>query len=474
MGDNRNASRENILLIHWHDLGRHLKLYDDNGADSPALEKLASQGFLFTNAYAAAPLCSPARGALMTGRYPHSNGIVGLAHHGWEYRDGVRTLPYLLGKAGWRSALIGMQHESATPARLGYDEFDVTDSDCDYVVDRAIAWLTDRSEEHSSEPFLLNTGFFEVHRPYPDSRYTPVDPVSIAVPNYLPDTPEVRGDLAAFHGSINVADAATGRLVEAVDELGFGENTWIVFFTDHGEAFPGAKSTLHSHGTGISFIVRPPAQRSVAPRVYDDLFSGVDLVPTVLDLLEQPIPADVEGVSHARAFQAPAGEVGTDRRDPIRGEVFTAKDFHDSFDPVRSIRTTDFSYIENYARRPVLDLPLDIADSASGRSVDVVPDQIREPVELYDLRVDPGEIRNVAGEPEYAHVQAELSARLTEFLEVSGDQIIPEHEGTRIADEFMRRYLDSLDERDLTVPRSPRGADRGLEGGDTVVVNRRA
>ncbi|MFT3662427.1 MAG: sulfatase [Gordonia sp. (in: high G+C Gram-positive bacteria)] len=453
---------DNVVLVHWHDLGRHLELYSPHGGPGPHLEALAARGVLFTQAYAAAPLCSPSRGALLTGRYPHSNGITGLAHHGWEYRAGVRTLPQILRDAGWRTALFGMQHESANPGGLGYDSYDVTDSDCDHVVAEASDWLEARAADRrrgDERPFLLNAGFFEVHRPYPESRYTPVDPASISVPDYLPDTPEVRRDLAAFHGSITVADRATGRLVDRIDDLGFGDDTWIVFFTDHGEAFPGAKSTLYGRGTGISFIVRPPRRLGLEATVYDDLFSAVDLVPTLLDALGLEIPADVEGVSHAGIF---APETSVPDPEPRRREVFAEKDFHDAYDPIRAIRTLEFSYIENYTERPALELPLDILESLSGQALGTGHLAPRPRVELYDLRSDPGETVNLADHPAYSEVRRVLAIRLASWREQTGDELLDDETGSAIAAEFMTRHLASLSERDAPVPRSPRGRDREL------------
>ena len=163
--------RDNVLIVHWHDLGRYLGVYGHEDVRSPRLDQLAAEGILFTRAHATAPLCSPSRGSLFTGRYPQSNGLVGLAHHGWEYRADVRTLPHLLGEAGWRTTLYGMQHETSYPARLGFDEYDVSNSYCEYVVAEATRWLADAPRE----PFLLTTGFFETHRPYPRERYEPAD-----------------------------------------------------------------------------------------------------------------------------------------------------------------------------------------------------------------------------------------------------------------------------------------------------------
>lgn len=138
-GDRNDAGRkDNVLIVHWHDLGRYLGAYGHRDVSSPRLDRLAAEGILFTRAHATAPLCSPSRGSLFTGRYPQTNGLIGLAHHGWEYRSGIRTLPQILSEAGWYSALFGMQHETSYPKRLGFDEFDVSNSYCDYVAQRAV------------------------------------------------------------------------------------------------------------------------------------------------------------------------------------------------------------------------------------------------------------------------------------------------------------------------------------------------
>ncbi|MFF0815586.1 sulfatase [Rhodococcus sp. NPDC003318] len=440
---------DNVLVVHWHDLGRHLGCYGASGAHSPNMDRLASEGILLTNAHAASPLCSPSRGALFSGRYPHENGLVGLAHHGWEYHPDVRTLPSVLSEAGWYTALFGMQHETAYPSRLGYHEYDVSNSYCDFVVDRASNWLT----RHPPTPFMLTTGFFETHRPYPPDMYPVDDPNGFDVPSYLPDHPGVRDDLAAFHGSIEVADAAVGRLLDTLAEEGFDDNTWVVFFTDHGEAFPRAKSTLYTRGTGIAMIVRPPRRLRRGPLVDDNLFSGVDFVPTLLELLGVEVPGSVAGVSHADRW---LGRTGA----PARDLLFTEKTYHDSFDPIRAVRSTRYSYIENYAPRPALDLPLDIENSPSRAALGTDHLVPRAGRELYDLASDPDEVVNLAGTPALAAVEAELAAELQRWRETTGDRIPSEEEGTAYAKRAMAEYLAKLDSAPNV--RSGLSSDRGI------------
>ncbi|MFB1296192.1 sulfatase [Mycobacterium sp. pW049] len=446
------TQRDNVLLVHWHDLGRHLGAYGHADVDSPRMDRLAAEGILFTAAHATAPLCSPSRGSLFTGRYPQSNGLVGLAHHGWEYRAGVRTLPQLLTERGWYTALFGMQHETSYPAKLGFDEFDVSNSYCEYVVEQVTRWLADPPQK----PFFLTAGFFETHRPYPRDRYEPADARAVTLPDYLPDTDDIRQDLADFYGSITVADAAVGQLLDTLEATGLDETTWVVFVTDHGPALPRAKSTLYDAGTGISLIVRPPGGRNLTPSVYDELFSGVDLVPTLLDLLGVDVPSDIEGLSHA-------GQLVNPSANSVRTEVYTMKTYHDSFDPIRAVRTKDYSYIENYAARPLLDLPWDIADSAPGRVLEPLSQAPRPERELYDLMADPTESFNLLNGDASDAAQAigdELALLLNEWRQKTNDVIPSEFAGTRIAE----RYTDTYRQvQGLELPsRKANAADRGI------------
>jgi arylsulfatase A-like enzyme len=454
-----NGDKDNVLIVHWHDLGRYLGAYGHADVSSPRLDRLAAEGILFTRAHATAPLCSPSRGSLFTGRYPQSNGLVGLAHLGWEYRSGVRTLPQMLSEAGWYSALFGMQHETSYPKRLGFDEFDVSNSYCEYVVDRAEEWLRDSAENLGDQPFLCTAGFFETHRPYPHDRYEPADSATVDPPDYLPDIPAVRDDLADFYGAIAAADAAVGRLLDTLTQTGLDANTWVVFFTDHGAPFPRAKSTLYDAGTGIGMIIRPPTNRAMPPRVYDELFSGVDFVPTLLALLGLHVPADVEGLSHAGALLAPDPQA-----EPVREHVYTTKTYHDSFDPIRAIRNKEYSYIENYASRPLLDMPLDIQDSPSGKAVAPLVQGLRPERELYDLRTDPAEAVNLlAGDPtvDADVIAADLAVRLHDWRQRTGDVIPSEFAGSRIAVRYTETYLRIHHMKANS--RSAIAVDRGIE-----------
>lgn len=407
----------NLLLVHWHDVGRHLGAYGVASAPSPVVDRLADEGIRFDHAYATAPLCSPSRGSIFTGLQPQAHGLLGLAHHGWRYTEGVRTLPAVLSGHGWRTALAGMQHESTDARTLGFDELIAQDCDsrCDPVADAAAAWLHDAG--HGTAPFLLTVGFTEVHRPY--DRYPADDPASVDVPPYLPDNPSTRGDLAACHGAIRRTDAATGRLLDALDAAGLAEDTLVVFTTDHGLAFPRAKSTLYDTGIGVALVMRPARAWPAARRPTGRLYSHVDLVPTVLDALGLPVPGGLHGVSHAPLLH------GRDVPAP-RTALFAGKTYHDDYDPMRCVRTDRHKLIRSFEERPLLDLPLDVAASPTALGMGGADDASRRrpPVELYDLAADPWEQCNRADDPAFASVRANLLDRLTRWQLDTADPLV--------------------------------------------------
>jgi arylsulfatase A-like enzyme len=179
----------------------------------------------------------------------------------------------------------------------------------------------------------------------------------------------------------------------------------------------------------------------------------------LLELLGVDEPADVEGMSHARNLLAPATATA-----PVRDHVYTEKTYHDSFDPIRAIRTKEFSYIENYARRPLLDLPMDIEESPSGKAVEPYIRGPRPQRELYDLLEDPRELTNLlAGEGiERAEAIADnLAERLHHWRQETGDVIPSEFAGTRISIRYTETYFYIHGRKPTS--RSAIAAERGVE-----------
>jgi arylsulfatase A-like enzyme len=121
--DRSRESRPNVVLITAHDLGQHIGCYGVDTVETPNLDALADREVRFANACASTPVCSPSRGSLHTGRYPQSNGLLGLTHQPWWWRldDGEQTIPELLGEAGYETHLAGIQHVTPDASRLSFD-----------------------------------------------------------------------------------------------------------------------------------------------------------------------------------------------------------------------------------------------------------------------------------------------------------------------------------------------------------------
>jgi len=152
--------------------------------------------------------------------------------------------------------------------------------------------------------------------------------------------------------------------------------------------------------------------------------------------------------------------------DPVRDHVYTTKTYHDSFDPIRAIRTKEYSYIENYVPGPLLDLPFDIEESPSGMAVAPFVKSPRPQRELYDLRADPNETRNLLAPDSGVDagtdgIAADLAVRLHDWRERTGDVIPSEFAGTRIATRYTETYLRI--HHTSPVSRSAIAVDRGVE-----------
>ena len=415
----RSGKNPNIILITLHDLGKHLRCYDSALPEMPNIERIASEGVVFDRHFSTSPLCSPARASIQTGRYPHSNGMNGLTHRGFGLEDAEKCIPHYLNDLGYHTALIGLQHEvHENYARLGYHEVWKSLDGKNLCRDVAPATL-DFLKRPPKSPFFLSIGFFEVHREFKKGCGEPMDPAQVHVPPYLKDCPEIRSDLADFYGMLKATDAEVGRILEALDETGLAEETLLLFTTDHGAAFPRAKSTLYDPGIGVTLLARWPG-RIQPGNTIRGLTSHVDLLPTFLEIVGHPVPDKVQGRSLLALLQRP--------NVPARQCIFAEKSWHgNEYDPMRCIRTERYKYIRNFAEGWLYQMPLDIKMVPSGRVMESARRKPRPMTELYDLSTDPGEINNLSGSPDYAKIQSKLSKRLGQWMAETGD-LLPDQD----------------------------------------------
>lgn len=410
-----NRERLNILQIICHDLGRHLRCYGRSDVPSPNLDRLAATGVRFENCFTASPPCSPARACLMTGRYAHCNGQVGLAHRGFELPDDELTIVDHLNAAGYLTANIGLQHERVDPLKNRYQVDDHESVHCEMVADKVASFLADRGREKRLA-FYLNAGFFEVHLPFSRDEYGADDPAAVTVPGWVPDNPGVREELARFNGAIGFMDEAVRMILDALRDCRLEQHTLVMFTTDHGTAFPRAKGMLYDPGIGVALIMRAPGSRAPSGTEIHELISSVDIAPTLLEAAGCPVPETMQG----RSFFGLLTGAPYQPRDA----VFAEKNYHDCYDPIRGVRTKRYKYLRNFEPRPKVVLATDMQRSSASDEVWPWANELRPPEEIYDLEADPHEMKNVADKPEMASVKADLSARLWRWMEETDDPLL--------------------------------------------------
>lgn len=411
----------NILYIHSHDTGRYIQPYG-YAVPTPNLQRLAEQGVLFRQAFCASPTCSPSRSALLTGKYPHNNGMLGLAHFGFALNDYGQHIVHTLRKAGYYSALSGMQHidSAVDPAqygsRIGYDTI-LTLQDQkqgkgnQFAEQRAVEFL----RRTPPQPFFLSVGFSETHRRYPEPGMLD-NPKYVRPPVPIPDTPETRRDMAGFITSARMLDFKIGKVLDTLEETGLAENTLVICTTDHGLAFPAMKCNLTDHGTGVMLIMRGPGGFS-GGQVFDALVSHLDLYPTICEVAGVEKPSWLQGRSLLPLIRGEAQK--------IHDDLFSEVTFRVAYEPMRAVRTQRWKYIRRFddRTRPVLpncdDSPSKTLWLENGWR-DRPPDE----EQLYDLIFDPNEAHNLANEPRYAAVKAELADRLQAWMEETQDPLL--------------------------------------------------
>lgn len=420
----KQESLPNILLFITHDTGRHFGCYDPI-LKTPNIDQLAKNGVIFTNHFCTAPQCSPSRGSLLTGKMPHSNGLMGLVNEGWDLPTSNKTLPELLEERGYSTHLIGLQHEHLDAKELGYqtisdrDDFPYISND---VGPKVMQFIDDVENDNIPLPFFCSVGFFETHIPFIVSDEVAVTPQEdIKVPDYLPDSSEIRETIAEFQAAVASFDRTIGAILERLNDASFAANTLIIFTVDHGWPFPRAKCTLYDPGIGTALIMRWP-NRIEGGKIYSELVSNIDLLPTLLELTETSIPEDIEGKSFYHLLFG--GEYQP------RDHIFVELTHHDiGYNPMRGIRTKRWKYIRNFAPLPVLfEIPNDINDATPTGEVyrqhHPEYNSPRPQEELYDLENDPNELKNLATEPEFSQIKEKLRFRLIDWLQKTDDPIL--------------------------------------------------
>jgi N-sulfoglucosamine sulfohydrolase len=424
---------KNVVLIIADDLGLQLGCYGDRVIRSPNIDRLAGMGVRFTRAYATVSSCSPSRASMFTGLFAHQNGMYGLQHapHSQQCHPWVQGIPNLLRQLGYVTGLIGKFHVGPDSS-FQFDRLMTKTQGRDIKHFAQLA--RDFIKEAGQKPFFLVVAYHDPHRaakgfgnePFAnDPAETKYDPGKVIVPYHLPDSAAVRRDLADYYQSVSRLDRGVGLILDLLRESGQLDDTLIIFLSDNGIPFPGAKTTLYEAGIRLPLIVAGPGLPRGRP--CDALVSFVDLVPTLLDWTKAPGPKyKLPGRSLVPMIQADKPQGGD--------AVFGSHQFHEITMPyaMRTIVTPKYKLIVNLEHEKEFPHASDLWGSpswqyvrASGakmmgqRSVAAYLHRPKE--ELYDLERDPNELNNLAGDAAHAQKLADLRQRLRAWQQQTAD-----------------------------------------------------
>ena len=411
------AERPNILVLISDDQSwLHTGANGSTVVKTPNFDRVAAEGVRFTHAFAGSPGCAPSRGTILSGQAF------------WRLREGavqrssfpgdIRVYPEVLEANGYHVGLQGkgwgpgiVRQRKNNPAGKAYRGF------AEFL-----------AAAPAGKPFCFWFGSLKPHRPYKPGTGLRAGrkPEDAQVPSFLPDVPEVRGDLLDYYTEVEAFDRAVGDVLRPLDASGRASNTLVIVTSDNGMPFPRCKTTLYDYGVRMPLAVRWPA-RVKGGRVVDDFVSLADLAPTILRAAGlEPLPEMT-----ARSFLDVLLSAKSGRVDPARDHVTFGRERHGKSWPCRALRNDRHLYIRNFAPERIDGLLID--DSPSSKFVIAHAEDPshrrcyelafgpRPAEELYDVRDDPEQVRNLAAQPDRAAVLKEMREALEAELRRTDD-----------------------------------------------------
>lgn len=445
----------NVLLITVDDMN-----YDSIGVYgcpvqgiTPNIDKLAGESLRFEQAHVTIAVCQPCRSVWFTGRYPHRNGAVGFG----PIRKDVPTLTEQTRQAGYFNGIMAKVPHLAPQPKFCWDMVVPASElgigrDPKLYYQRATEFFA--AAKQANKPFFLMANSQDPHRPFakseqeaqrkprknpakqkrnpkPKPRYPQASrvfqPEEITIPPFLPDIPDVRREIAQYYTSVHRADEIVGSLLKALDEAGRTGDTLVMFLSDHGMPLPFAKTNCYLNSTKTPWIVRWPGITKSGAVDRQHVIAGIDLMPTVLEILKLPAVDSVDGRSFASILQGKQ----QDNRDAAV-TVFYETSGKRKY-PMRSLVTRDVGYIYNgwadgkmvFRNESQAGLTMKamrtaaVKDSAIAKRVQLFLHRV--PEELYDYKNDPHALNNLIDDPAWADKLQSLRAELGRRLQAVDD-----------------------------------------------------
>nr|WP_261344831.1 sulfatase [Neorhodopirellula pilleata] len=432
------------------DMSANFACYGETAIATPNVDKLAANGVKFTNAYVTAPVCSTCRSAFITGMYQTSIG----AHHHRSGRgdekirlpEPIKLLPKLFQEAGYFTSISGW------PIAKGLGK-----TDYNFEWDKSVYDGSDWSKRKRGQPFFAqiqtqggklrgsNESGWEKSQAAAEKKLgdrTGIE--SVKLPPYYPRHPDVLRDWAAYLDSVRMTDVMVGEVIARLEKEGVLDNTLVLFMTDHGISHARGKQFMYDEGLHVPLVIRGPG--IVAGSVREDLVEHIDIAALSLAAAGIAIPDYMQAKDILATEYTP------------RIAVFSARDRCDeTVDHMRSVRTKEFKYIRNFLpNRPYLQpcaykdkkqILIAMREWHDAGKLDAVQElvfrNVRPEEELYDVKADPHEIRNLAGDSNFADTLVEMRGQLDRWMDETNDRGRTPESAT-MYDSDMDVYLNAM------------------------------
>ncbi len=449
------SERPNVLLFTADDLhAESLGVYQGRPGDlTPNLDKFAAQGMQFNRAHVNVAICAPCRAVIATGRYSHQSGAMGFM----PAREDVPDIVTTFNAAGYQTGILGKYGHSTPKKSMEWDyHFDQGDlgrgRSPDIYYSRAQTFFKQCKE--AKQPFYFMVNSHDPHRPYcnpekllkgasmPSKTYKPSD---VDVPGFVPDLPGVRAELAQYLNSTRRLDDTFGKIMQALDESGYAENTLVIFISDNGIAIPFAKCNTWFHSSRTPCLARWPGTIKAGAKNNTDFVSVVDFFPTFMDATETKGPKGLAG----RSFLPLLKGESQDNRD----YVFTQIDSKagGAAVPMRCVQDGKYGYIYNpfsngtYWYRnnnegATMAAMNKAAENDSHIAARIDLFRYRVPEEFYDLEKDPDCLNNLIKDKAHQEQIKALQAKLVEQMKRTDDPMLKAFENRndrKVVDEVL-------------------------------------
>jgi N-sulfoglucosamine sulfohydrolase len=455
-GEKSIQSRKGVVLILADDMTAHLSILGTPGIKTPAVDALAREGVLFTNAFSSCASCSPSRSSILTGMYPHANGhwrntytpkitapereFTKDAEHQYDHvgvHESIPTLTEVLNPLGVFTGITSKFHLSPTWKYQFQGRTGKGGSPRDYY-----EMTKELLEKAADRPYYLQVNIGTPHRPFKNHlqyhQGEMPDVNEIEVPPCYADTKEMRMDLQEYYGCVEVADQCAAGIIKALKETGEYDDALIIFTADQGMAYHRAKASPYYAGTHIPMIIKGPGMEENIRN--DELVSLIDMMPTILDHLQVDIPENVQGKSLMPILYGQSDELAG--RDYIYMEHNSHGPDTSEFYPSRAVFDGRYYYIKNLYPGKTYLLPADLeflekwgnmSFQATVDARETYPEHYRllielqenrPPQELYDMEKDPGQMKNLVGYGNYEDIRKSLKEHVEAWMVETNDSIL--------------------------------------------------